>query len=275
MELRTVGQVIAERRYVLSSDSGSKKEVIVRIGAPQECPDQLAFYCPFEIVAFETAKIRYAVGIDAVQALRLALKTLGAHLHFYRQGYGDGFYLSEEGDDLGFPEEAWTEGPEHQIVRAFGPLYGMKLASARIARHVTSFQFGTTAPYTLSIRCPWRIVMAQCAWRIPEENLIMTGSGDLRDAAGHGLDWDQSKALGEMFQRDDASNSWINTSDQLILEQVESDDYGGLDIHLSAGRRMQVFPNGVTGEQWALFKPGEESTRFVLMDGVLSGGSPP
>lgn len=136
MELRSLGQVIAERRYVLLTSSGSKQEVVARIGVPQKSPDR-DFFCPFEIVGLGTPKIKCAFGIDAVQALRLTLKMIGVDLHYYRKQLGAGLYFFEEGDDLGFPEEAWTEGLGWQIVRAFGPIYGMKLS---IARNAVSFR---------------------------------------------------------------------------------------------------------------------------------------
>jgi hypothetical protein len=110
MELHTIGQVMGERKYVLLTSSGSKEEVVVRIGVPQKSPDRHDVFCPFEIVGLGTRKIKFASGIDGLQALRLALKMIGVDLHYYRKQFGGALYLYEEGDDLGFPEEAWTEG---------------------------------------------------------------------------------------------------------------------------------------------------------------------
>jgi uncharacterized protein DUF6968 len=292
MELSSVGQIIAERRYVLSTTPGSKEEVIIRIGTPQESPDG-SWFCPFERVGFGTTKLKCAFGVDAFQALRLTLKMIGVDLHYYRQRYGGGLYLNEEGDDLGSPEEAWTEGLGWQIARAFAPVYGLKLSIARNAGSMKNFQFGTIMPhptgkgtigqYALHIQCPWRMVVPQCAWKVPTKNLILTGSGDWWEPteSGENFDWDdwnknrltpslQQKALAELFQEyDEATKSWINISDQLVVEQVESDDYGGLDIHLSGGHRLQVFPDGRSGEHWRLFEPSTEAPHFVMEDGTL------
>jgi len=293
MELRTLGQVIAERKYSLLTSSGAKEEVIVRIGVPQESPDRRDFFCPFEIVGLGTPKIKCAFGIDAVQALQLTLKIVGAEMYHHRKQFGDGLYLFEEGDNLGFPEEAWTEGLGWQIARAFGPVYGMKLSIARNAGSMKNFQFGTIMPhptgkgtigqYALHVQCPWRFVLAQFAWRLPTRNLFVTGSGDWWEPAERpeDFDWDdwndhrrtpslREKALAEFFTHyDEATKSWINVSDQLVVQQVESDDYGGIDIYLTGDYRLQVFPDGSSNEQWRLFQPGTETPHVVCENGAL------
>jgi hypothetical protein len=295
MELPILGQVIAERKYVLSTALGSKEEIVVRLGAPQQSLDRSDFFCPFEIVGFGTTKIKCGFGIDAFQALRLTMKMIGLELHFFRQRYGMGFYLSEQSDDLGFPEEAWTEGLGHQIVKAFAPVCGLKLSIARNAGSMKNFQFGaitvhprgkgTVGQYALHIQCPWRLVVAQCAWRVSTKNLIVTGAGDWWEPAerSDNFDWDewnehrvipslQQKELAELFEEyDDATKSWINISDELVVQEVESDDYGGLDIHLSGGYRLQAFPEGKSGEQWRLFQPSDKAPHFVMENGILRG----
>lgn len=73
----------------------------------------------------------------------------------------------------------------------------------------------------------------------------------------------QEKALEALVAEHDAeTQSYINVSDHLILEQVEADDYGGLDIHLSGGFRLQLFPSGKTGEHWRLFQPRTDNPKF-------------
>jgi hypothetical protein len=141
MDPDTVGQVIAERRYKLSTKSDLNEEVIVRLGAPQQSPGNGPFFCPFEIAGFGGARIKRIFGADAFQALQLTLKIIGAHLHYYRQSYGPGFYMDEEGDDLGFPAEAWTKGLGHRIATTLDPISGLKLSIARNAASMKNFQF--------------------------------------------------------------------------------------------------------------------------------------
>jgi hypothetical protein len=198
-----------------------------------------------------------------------------------------------EPDDLGFPEEAWTEGLGWQIVRAFGPIYGTKLSIARNAGSMKNFQFGTVMPhpsgkgtigqYALHIQCPWRFVLAQCAWRTPTRSLMVTGSGEWWEPAERPENFDlddwnnhrrtpslQQKALEEFFTHyDEATKSWINVSEQLVVQQVESDDYGGIDVHLTGDCRLQIFPDGKSNEQWRLFQPGTEAPHVVFENGAL------
>src|SRR5215469_13096671 len=203
MEIYTIGSVVAERRYILLTEAGFPKEVIVRLGAPQQSAELGAFFCPFEIVGLGDGKVKRGVGVDAFQAVHLTLKMIGVDLHYYRQGYGPRFYLTNEGDDLGFPDEAWTEGLEHQIVRAFGPVYGLKLSMARNAGNMKNFQFGaigtqptekgTTGQFALQIRCPWRIVSSVCPWRITTADPMITDSGDGWEPSQRSeeFDWDE------------------------------------------------------------------------------------
>src|SRR5215469_5456062 len=296
MEIYTIGSVVAERRYILSTEAGFPKEVIVRLGAPQQSAEPGGFFCPFEIVGLGDGKVKRGFGTDAFQAVQLTLKMIGVDLHYYRQGYGPGFYLTNEVDDLGFPDEAWREGLEHQIVRAFGPVYGLKLSMARNAGNIKHFQFGaigthptgngTTGQFALQIRCPWRIVSSVCPWRITTADPMITGSGDGWEPSQRSeeFDWDernegrttpsmQEKLLKVLFQEYDAdTKSYINVSDRLVVEQVEADDYGGLNIHLSGDFRLQVFPSGKSGEHWRLSQPGNNSSHFIMQDGKLTRG---
>jgi hypothetical protein len=213
--------------------------------------------------------------------------------YIFRQRYGSHLSLFEERDEPGFPQEARTKGLGHQIAKAFAPICGLKLAIARNAGSMKNFQFGaikahptgkgTVGKYALHIQCPWRLVVAERSWQIPSKNLIVSGSGDWWEPAerGDNFDWNenrlapslQQKALTELFQEyDEGTKSWINISDQLVVQQVESDDYGGLEIHLSGGYRLQVFPDGKSGEHWRFFQPGTEDLHFVMEDGILSSG---
>jgi hypothetical protein len=221
MNIDSIDQVIAERRYMLSGEQAQSYEVIVRLGAPQKRQEH-DFFCPFEIVGVGDSKIRYGAGADAFQALQLTLKMIGVNLYYYRQQYGPGFYLNEQGDDLGFPEEAWTEGIGHQIVRAFGAVYGLKLSIERNAGSMKNFQFGAIRPdpswkgtigqFALHIQCPWRLVSAHSPWLPPRIDLMVTGSGDWWEPAERteNVDWDawnkhrttpsvQQKALEALF----------------------------------------------------------------------------
>ena len=51
-----------------------------------------------------------------------------------------------------------------------------------------------------------------------------------------------------------------------MVQRVEADDFGGLEIHLSGGYRLQIFPNSTSqdasSEEWRLFEP--YGTHFIV-----------
>ncbi len=167
-----------------------------------------------------------------------------------------------------------------QILDALNPLCGLKLARSRNAGSMKNFQFGpirkhpsgkgTVGQYALHIHCPWRLA------RISETRVIITGSSDwwIPAEQNDDMDWEdwdknrptlslQQSALAELFQQYDTdTKSWVNISDLLVVQRVNSDDYGGLDIHLSGGYRLQSFPSGKSGEAWRLFQAGTQEPSF-------------
>ncbi len=124
---------------------------------------------------------------------------------------------------------------------------------------------GTIGDFALHIQCAWRLVVAAG---------ILTGSGDFYEPAVEGeeinLDDHQSgnlqrKRLRTLFQTYDAeTRSLVNASNSLIVLSVHADRCGGLDLELSGGVRLQVFPDGSRGENWRYFPPADKGTHFVV-----------
>jgi len=61
--------------------------------------------CPYQILGTGDEKVRYAGGVDAVQALQLAMEKIGAELYFKldRQLGGKLRWEAGQQGDLGFP----------------------------------------------------------------------------------------------------------------------------------------------------------------------------
>jgi hypothetical protein len=101
MNLETVGIVIASRDLMLDGD----QRVEILIGKPEPCSDGVDWYCPHQTLGIGSGKIRYAVGVDSVQALILGLSMVGAELYASEE-YESG-RLSWDGGartgNLGFP----------------------------------------------------------------------------------------------------------------------------------------------------------------------------
>ena len=71
-------EVIAERSLTFDSD-GVEKPVRVQIGRPYAESDG-AYFCPYRVVGLASEGTRRAGGVDAIQALQLALVMIGAEL---------------------------------------------------------------------------------------------------------------------------------------------------------------------------------------------------
>lgn len=101
MKLQNVGTVIATRQL----DLADGRKVTVTIGKPEKFPDGVNYYCPYQITGIKRDKVRHSGGVDAVQALELALKMIGADL--YTSDEAQAGMLSWEGGskkgDFGFP----------------------------------------------------------------------------------------------------------------------------------------------------------------------------
>ncbi|HEX3664965.1 MAG TPA: hypothetical protein VHU23_07020 [Rhizomicrobium sp.] len=77
MDLENVGIVIASRELTLDD----KQAIPILIGKPEILPGSDDWYCPHQAAGIGSGKVRYAIGVDPVQALVLSLSMLGAELY--------------------------------------------------------------------------------------------------------------------------------------------------------------------------------------------------
>lgn len=167
-----------------------------------------------------------------------------------------------------------------QVIRSLSELISLPLAVARDAADMKNFQFGALRPhpsgrgtlgeYALHIQCPWRltqighIVTGSEDYYQPEET---DKEVDLEDWRAGNL---QRKRLGEVLQSfDSATRSWVNGTDELVVESVAADDFGGFELILSGDFRVQVFPCGSRGEYWRFFEPGGDGPHLVVKDSLI------
>jgi hypothetical protein len=169
---------------------------------------------------------------------------------------------------------------ETQILNRLSSVVGLPLAIARDAGNMKNFQFGKIRPdpsgkgtigdFALHLSCPWRLVT---------NNRILTGSADYFEPAVESEDVNlddqrsgnlQRRRLREIFtDYDSKTRSLVNETDARIVTAVHSDQFGGLDLDLTGGFRLQVFPTGSRGEDWRFFSPGNEEDHFVIEGGHL------
>jgi hypothetical protein len=79
MRLESVGPILAERFLELDV-KGRRKSVRVLIGTPKPIPDSCDFFCPYQVVGLGDETVRYTEGVDAAQAIYLAMESVGTWL---------------------------------------------------------------------------------------------------------------------------------------------------------------------------------------------------
>jgi hypothetical protein len=105
MKLDTVGEVIAMRELTIAEDNTPSAAIAVLLGKPQQLPDSPGYCCPYQIKGVGAQKVRQICGVDAFQALQLALRTIAVELEVLNKDRGG--RLRWECDDkggLGFPD---------------------------------------------------------------------------------------------------------------------------------------------------------------------------
>ncbi len=91
------------KRTLIASEAGARVFVEVRIYQPQTQESGLDWSCDYEI-AWESILRRNTVsGVDAIQALYLALQAIGAELYAGRPSALSGLTWLESDQGFGFP----------------------------------------------------------------------------------------------------------------------------------------------------------------------------
>jgi hypothetical protein len=114
MKLENVGEIIGDRKLTLLRDGREPAEIRVLMGKPQKFPDHIDYYCPYQIKWLGRKKVMAVGGVDAFQAIQLALDAIGVELEVIGKDSG-GKIVWDAGNkgDVGFPPPYWKrEEPE-------------------------------------------------------------------------------------------------------------------------------------------------------------------
>ncbi len=150
---------------------------------------------------------------------------------------------------------------------ALQALVGLPLSIARDVADMKVLHFGVIRPHSsgrgtvgshaFHIQCPWRIVT---------EEGVLTGASDRFAPPSEGAEVnDEDKRSGNL-QRvriqsllngyDSSTKSYVNATDNLVVISVSSDKWGGADLLLSGGYRLQIFPDSSLDEDWRVIETG-------------------
>ena len=114
MKLESVGDVIADRVLTLNREGQEPAKIHVLLGRPHKFPDHDDYYCPYQIKWLGREKVMAIGGVDAFQAMQLALDTIGVELEVIAKDTG-GKIVWDAGSegDLGFPAPYWKREESH------------------------------------------------------------------------------------------------------------------------------------------------------------------
>ena len=163
---------------------------------------------------------------------------------------------------------------KEQIEHTLKVIVGMPMWSIGRAADLEWFQFGMQRPaptHKGGIKTVGEYALhVQCAWRIISLHGIVVASRDRYYPAGDNLDED--------LLQFDWDRPGVNRCDErvsilmekyketpLVVEAIEADSIGSLQIILSDGYALQIFPDdSLEGEYWRLFQPSMEKEHFVV-----------
>ena len=159
------------------------------------------------------------------------------------------------------------------IISELGKLVGLKLQDTGRASNLFWLGFGDiiqivrrgknqeSAEYALHIQCSWRItlnnkiVIASRDFYSPSSEW----DGDIED-----FDWD----IHGNNRFDERIKTFLKAKGRLIVEQIESDEIGGLKVILSDGYKLEVFPGSSEddeqSEHWRFFSRKENNPHFIV-----------
>jgi hypothetical protein len=160
-----------------------------------------------------------------------------------------------------------------EIEKALAPLLSLDLLTIGRAANLEWFTFGhhdgsgagnvELAPFALHAACPWRLLLGE---------KILAGSGDHRRPASEDTpedDFDAGLIGSELIdlRHVDVRKRLEEQSHSVV--RVHAEDSGGLQLSLSHGLTLELFPDASMDEYeevefWRFFQPGLDYSHFVV-----------
>jgi len=104
MLIEDLGDIIAVRTLDYIEQGKQSSFVEIAIGKPRQFPDSTDYYVPYRIKGASIEKLRYAGGVDAIQALQLVMQGIGSDLlAISKKLPGKLVWTGKEPEDYGFP----------------------------------------------------------------------------------------------------------------------------------------------------------------------------
>ena len=160
-----------------------------------------------------------------------------------------------------------------EIEQALAPLLSLDLLFVGRAGTLEWFTFGhheasenehiELAPFALHASCPWRLLVG---------GRILTGSGDHHRPASDDTseeDFDAGRLGSEFIDIQHIELRKRLAEQPHSVVEISADESGGLQLSLSSGLVLQIFPNASMSEDdevefWRFFQPGLDYSHFVV-----------
>ena len=84
-DIKDLGTVIASREMEFIFDDGGREKAFLKIGMPFEYNENPDWCCPYELSTASSRKLFGMIGIDALQALELTMKTLRVEIEHWEK----------------------------------------------------------------------------------------------------------------------------------------------------------------------------------------------
>lgn len=162
----------------------------------------------------------------------------------------------------------------HKIQKYVKRLIGLQLSIARLAGSGRNFHFGVVKSHSKGSSGEYALHI-QCAWRIEHSSKIVTGSHDIwwpyREIEGP-KKWNyedgnsiQDVQLYKLLEGyDPVTQSWINTTELLVVERIKVSRFGDLTLYLSGNYRLFLFVDQTRNESWRLFRTESNERHLVV-----------
>jgi len=167
--------------------------------------------------------------------------------------------------------KAMTNSTRQEVLDQLRQLLGLPLSAARRAADMRTLQFGplrevdrgSVGDFALHILCPWRL---------EGPDGIITGQSDVFEPIERSPEfdfdnWDYERSGN--LQDSQFEHLLRRQSEDLVVQEIDADDFGGAVIHFRNHIVLRIFPSGTRGEDWRLFRPGRGSPHFVIAEGAV------
>lgn len=165
------------------------------------------------------------------------------------------------------------------VGNALAELVGLQILATNDVCGVRCFHFGEWHVHEDGERASFGLQI-HCAWRIEDNDRIVTGSGDCfsRTDGNEDPSWEPGDPGGHLLEErlrglfgsyEPGNDLCENQTASLRVLSIDAERFGGFRMQLSGGYTLVVFPRGSKVEEWALIRAAGEA-QFVIEGGKVA-----